>query len=234
MATPVDTTTVGILGTGRMAVRLAGQLVRNGHKVLLGSRTPQRAAAIAAKFEAGAVTGCSYEQALEAPYVLPAIFVRDGLFELLARHADTLRGKTVLDILNPFNEDYSGFVLPWDTSAGEQLARLLPATRVVGIFKNVFWETFGRPDFAEGWSDVYVTGDDAGAKQAVIALFERSPFRFIDAGGTQDARFVERMTLFAAQLRARLGYSPRIGWRLLGRPPVAGERDPYDHFTAVD
>lgn len=226
------TTTIGILGTGRMAVRLAGQLVLNGHRVLLGSRTPARAQAIAAKFLGGSVTGCSYEDAMQAPFVLPAMFVRDGALELLAAHADRLRGKTVLDILNPFNEDYSDFVLPWDTSAGEQLAARLPEARVVGIFKNVFWGTFGRPEFAEGHSDVYVVGDDPAAKEAVLRLFERSPFRFIDAGGLQNARFVERMTLFASRLGQRLGLASRIGWRLLGTAPVAGDVDPYDAFTA--
>jgi 8-hydroxy-5-deazaflavin:NADPH oxidoreductase len=231
--TAADATTIGILGTGRMAVRLTGQLALNGHKVLLGSRTPARARAIAAKYQEGAVTGCSYEDAMQARFVLPAIFVRDGLFDLLQRHSARLRGKTVLDILNPFNEDYSEFVLPWDSSAGEQLAALLPEAKVVGIFKNVFWGTFGQPEFPQGLSDVYVVGDDIAAKEAVIHLFQRSPFRFIDAGELRNARFVERMTLFAAKLGGRLGYSSRIGWRVLGEPPAPGEVDPYDHFTQV-
>src|SRR5688572_9212176 len=94
-----NTTTVGVLGTGRMAVRLSAQLLRNGHKVLLGSRTPARAMAIAAKFGDGAIAGCSYEEAMQAQFILPAIFVRDGLFGLLEAHAARLRGKILLDIL---------------------------------------------------------------------------------------------------------------------------------------
>jgi len=39
--------TIGILGTGRMAVRLAKLFAACEHEVILGSRTPERAARIA-------------------------------------------------------------------------------------------------------------------------------------------------------------------------------------------
>lgn len=214
-----------------MAVRLTDQLVRNGHQVLLGSRTPGRAQALAKKLSPASVKGVSYEEALDAQYILPAIFVRDGLFELLRRYSKELDGKIVIDILNPFNEDYSDFILPWDTSAGEELARLLPEAKVVGMFKNVFWETFGHPDFREGWSDVYVLGDDAEAKIKVMSLFDRSPFRLVDGGSTKNSRIVERMTLFASELGRREGFSPRIGWRFLGEPWTPGAGDPYAHLA---
>jgi len=214
-----------------MAVRLADQLVLNGHDVLLGSRTPDRAAHIASQLGPRSITGTTYEQALQAPYVLPALFIRDGLFDLLRQHGRLLEGKTVIDILNPFNDDYSDYILPWDTSAGEELAKILPGSRVVGIFKNIFWETFGHPEFAEGLSDVYVLGDDAAAKQAVMGLFARSPFRFIDGGATRNSRVVERMTLFASELSHRHGFAPRLGWRFLGEPPSESRVDPYAHLV---
>jgi hypothetical protein len=40
-----------------------------------------------------------------------------------------------------------------------------------------------------------------------------------------NARIVERMILFGMELGARMGYLPRVGWRLLGEPWVAGEKD---------
>jgi predicted dinucleotide-binding enzyme len=224
-------TTVGILGTGRMAVRIADQLALNGHSVLLGSRTPARARAIAAQMD-GRITGTTYAEAMQAPFVLPAVFVREGAFDLVREHADRLAGKTILDILNPFDDTYTDFLLPWNTSAGEQLAALLPSSTVVGIFKNIFWETFENPDFARGRSDIYVVGDDDDAKQQVIALFGRSPFRFVDGGPLRNARVVERMTLFARELGARGGYLPRVGWAFLGEPWKGGEHDRYAHLIA--
>lgn len=227
----MNTQTVGILGTGRMAVRIADQLVRNGHEVILGSRTPARARKIANDLAPRAITAGSYALAMEAPFVLPAAFIRDGLFDLLQQHREQLAGKIVIDILNPFNDDYSDYILPWDTSAGEELAKLLPDSKVVGIFKNVFWETFGHPQFDEGVSDVYVLGDDPGAKQAVTTLFAQSPFRFLDGGGTRNSRVVERMTLFASELSRRYAYAPRLGWRFLGGSPVEDRVDPYAHLA---
>lgn len=223
--------TVGILGTGRMAVRIADLLVQGGHEVWLGSRDPARAHSIAQGLDEHRVRGVTYAQAMQAPFVLPAIFVRDGLLDLIAGHADALAGKIVLDILNPFNADYSDFILPWTTSAGEELARRLPASRVVGIFKNIFWEAFDVPQFPQGMSDVYVTGDDPQAKEAVMGLFGKVPFRLVDAGGQRNARVVERMTLFAAELGSRNGYMPRVGWRFLGEPWEPGVKDRYAHLT---
>lgn len=213
-----------------MAVRIADLLVRNGHQVLLGSRDTARAQRIARGLNEQQVQGVSYAEAVQAPFVLPAIFVRDGLLDLLPEYARALDGKAVLDILNPFNADYTDFVLPWNTSAGEELAKRLPGARIVGIFKNIFWEAFDEPLFPQGVSDVYVTGDDTRAKQAVLDLFPDVPFRLVDAGGLINSRVVERMTLFAAELGSRGGYMPRVGWRFLGEPWEAGVHDRYGHL----
>lgn len=223
--------TIGILGTGRMAVRIADLLVQNGHRVLLGSRDPARARDVARALHPGQVQGATYQEAMQAPFVLPAIFVRDGLLDWIEAQAATLRGKVVMDILNPFNADYTDFILPWTTSASEELAKRLPASRIVGIFKNIFWEAFDVPQFAQGVSDVFVTGDDQEAKRAVMSLFADIPFRLVDGGALQNARVVERMTLFAGELGTRGGCMPRVGWRFLGEPWQAGVNDRYAHLA---
>ena len=69
---------IGIFGTGRMAVRLARILVDNGHRVVLGSRRPSRAQALARVLDACACAGGTYIDAAGQPIVLPAIFLRDG------------------------------------------------------------------------------------------------------------------------------------------------------------
>ena len=55
-----------------------------------------------------------------------------------------MRAKLLIDITNPFNDDYSDFILPWNTSGAEQIQALLPETRIVGAFKNVWWESSMR------------------------------------------------------------------------------------------
>lgn len=216
---------IGIIGTGRMAVRLARILLDNGHRVTLGSRSPSRAQNLARVLDEDQCAGGTYEDAAEQPIVLPAVFIRDGLFDVMERLRPRLAGKLLIDIANPFNDDYTGFILPWDTSASEQMQQRFPSCRVIGIFKNLSWETFENPHFREGVSDVYAVGDDVEAKREVIALFTPSNFRVVDAGRLSNARIVERMTLFAMELGGRLEYMPRIGWKLLGEHWVPGVKD---------
>ena len=140
-------TTIGILGTGRMAVRLAVEFARLGHSVVLGSRTPERATHIAGGLGHEGIRPGDYGAAAASEVVLPAIFLRDGLLETLRPFAPQFEGKLYLDITNPFNADYTDFILPWDTSAAEEVQRAFPRARVVGAFKNVWWEVFDAPRF---------------------------------------------------------------------------------------
>jgi len=206
---------LGVIGTGRMGSRLAAMFARSGRRVVLGSRDSGRAAAIVE--ELGIPTlraGCNGD-ALSAPAILPAVFIRDGLFDLLDRHCSRLAGKLLIDISNPFNEDYSDFVTPWDSSGAEELQRQFPQARVVGAFKNVFWEVFDHPQFGESLSDVLITGDDPQAKARFLALAEGTPFRYLDAGPLIHSRTVERLTFITSSLGRQLNSYPRMNWRLL-------------------
>ena len=206
---------IGVLGTGRMGSRLAAMFAKAGRKVLLGSRDRERAASIVEEAGLPNLRAGSYKDALEAPAVLPAVFIRDGLFDLLDRHCAKLSGKLLIDISNPFNADYSDFTTPWDTSGAEEIQHRFCQTRVVGAFKNVFWEVFDHPQFGEELSDVLITGDDARAKAEFFALAEGTPFRYLDAGPLLNSRTVERLTFITSSLGQQLDSYPRMNWRLL-------------------
>ena len=212
---------LGVIGTGRMGSRLAAMFARAGRRVVLGSRDVDRAAAIVEELAIPTLRAGTNAEALRAPAILPAVFVRDGLFDLLDRHCRRLAGKLLIDISNPFNADYSDFVTPWDTSAAEELQRHFPQTRVVGAFKNVFWEVFDHPNFADGFSDVLVTGDDQAAKCEFLQLASGTPFRYLDAGPIIHSRTVERLTFITSSLGQQLNAYPRMNWRLLTHPQPA-------------
>lgn len=224
--------TVGILGTGRMAVRLAQLFANGGHRIILGSRTPGRAARIVKEAALAGVEAGTYEQAASAPVVLPAMFLRDGMLETLEPLRGLLDGKLLIDITNPFNDRYDDFILPWNTSGAEEIQKRFPKARIVGAFKNVWFEVFDQPEFDGHFSDVYVVSDDAAAKQEFLQLVKSSPFRYIDAGKLANARYVERMTLFISELGQREGYFPRMNWRLLGEPWNTGQSDRFKPVIA--
>jgi predicted dinucleotide-binding enzyme len=223
---------IGILGTGRMAVRLARLFAECGSEVTLGSRTPERAKHITQGLGLASIRPGSYEVAAEAAVVLPAMFLRDGMLDTLEPLRARFDGKLWVDITNPFNDRYDDFIFPWNTSAAEEIQKRFPRARVVGAFKNVWWEVFDQPKFDGGVSDVYVVGDNDAAKQEFQKLVTGSPFRFLDAGRLYNARFVERMTLFAAELGQRQGYFPRMNWRLLGEPWTVGKADRFKQLIA--
>jgi len=209
---------LGVLGTGRMGPRIAAMFARAGRRVILGSRDTDRAAAIVDELAIPGLSAGCYSEALSAPAVLPAVFIRDGLFDLLDRYCRKLTGKLLIDISNPFNADYSDFVTPWDSSGAEELQRRFPQAKVVGAFKNVFWEVFDHPDFGESLSDVLITGNDEAAKADFLHLAEGTPFRYLDAGPLINSRTVERLTMITGSLGRQLNSYPRMNWRLLTQP----------------
>jgi NADPH-dependent F420 reductase len=199
-----------------MGVRLARAFARVGHRVVLGSRELERARRAAAQIGLPGVEPGTYADAVDAPVVIPAIFHRDGLVDLLAPFAERLRGKLLVDISNPFNADYSDFILPWDTSGAERVQAAAPGARVVGAFKNVWWAVLDTPEYAGVENDVFVVSDDADAKREFLGLVEGLPFRFVDAGRLTNARTVERMTLLLGELGQRYEVAPLVGFRFLG------------------
>lgn len=225
--------TIGILGTGRMAVRLAKLFAESGNDVILGSRTPARAERIVKGLNVSGIQPGTYEQAADSPVVLPAMFMRDGMLNILEPLRNRLSGKLFIDITNPFNEKYDDFILPWNTSGAEQIQQRFPKARIVGAFKNVWFEVFDKPLFDGRYSDVFVVGDDSQAKQEFLGLVANSPFRYVDAGKLANARYVERMTLFIAELGQREGYFPRMNWRLLGEPWKMGQADTVKDLLAA-
>ena len=110
---------------------------------------------------------------------------------------------------------------PWDTSGAEELQRRFPQAKVVGAFKNVFWEVFDHPEFGETLSDVLITGNDADAKAHFLRLAEGTPFRYLDAGELINSRTVERLTMITGSLGRQLNSYPRMNWRLLTQQPEA-------------
>jgi predicted dinucleotide-binding enzyme len=215
-----------------MGVRLAEAFANTGTQVILGSRNPQRAERIVEGLKVSGITSGTYKEAAEAEFVLPAMFMRDGLVTTLQPYRRALTGKIFIDITNPFNHDYSDFILPWDTSGAEELQREFPESRIVGAFKNVWWEVFDAPTFDGSVSDVFVVGDDQAAKQAFLEIARPMPFRFVDAGRLANARVVERMTLLSGELGQRYGYFPRMNYRFVGEPWTPGHADRYAHLIA--
>jgi predicted dinucleotide-binding enzyme len=139
-------------------------------------------------------------------------------------------GKLWIDITNPFNERYDDFILPWDTSGAEEIQKRFPRRASVARSRTCGGRCSISRNSTARLSDVYVIGDDAAAKKEFLQLVRGSPFRYVEAGRLANARFVERMTLFAAELGQREDTFPRMNWQLLGEPWSVGKADRLGHL----
>lgn len=122
---------IGVLGAGMMTEALAAGWVRAGHDVLIGGRTPAKAAALAERI--GARAGSLREAAGFGDAVLVAVRLA-GLEETLRAAGapeGTLAGKTVIDCGNAVDvSDFSQVTFGDGTSMAEEVARLSPGAHV--------------------------------------------------------------------------------------------------------
>lgn len=209
---------VTIIGAGNMARGIASRLVEGGHAVLLVDRDWQKANSLAADLNQGKIAPTvevvSLERALANPIVVLALPFAAAR-EFAGAHAVNLTEKIVVDITNPINATYDGLVTAPGKSAAEEIANLLPQSRVVKAFNTTFAGTLvaGRVD---GHAlDVFVAGDDAEAKKAVIGLITDGRLRGIDAGGLSRARELEGLGLLGITLQGPLGLGFQSAWKLV-------------------
>ena len=211
---------ISVLGSGNMGKALVKQLANHSKsQVLWGSRNPSEAATLAVQYQLGNVVTGSYEDALQADIIIPAFHV-PVLVDWVKAYQEQLRNKIVVDISNPFNEDYSGFTTSWGESSAEKIQSLLPDSIVVGAFKNTFFKVVEEPEFQDQISDVLVTSDDEAAILQLIEQLKPLPFRFINAGKLANNRTIERFTLLELELAVRYNTYPYISLQLFGLKEV--------------
>ncbi len=214
-------TTLGFLGgTGDQGRGLARRFALAGHPVLLGSRSPERARAAAdalqADLQAGAsVGGAGNAEVAERCEIAVVAVPYDGHAALLADLAGPLRGKIVVDCVNPLGFDGKG-AYPLEVpegSAAEQAAALLPESTVVAAFHHISAVLLLDPAVATVDTDVLVLGDDRAATDLVQELVGAiAGMRGVYAGRLRNARQVEALTANLISINRR--YKAHAGIRV--------------------
>jgi predicted dinucleotide-binding enzyme len=102
---------------------------------------------------------------------------------------DLVRGKIVIDAMNPYHPDGGFFELGGSTSS-EQVLERLPGARLVKAFNTISYShlgTRGRKDVpVEERHAIYLASDDLQAKQAVARLVEDIGFAPVDTGSLRE------------------------------------------------
>jgi 8-hydroxy-5-deazaflavin:NADPH oxidoreductase len=231
--------TIAIVGgTGPEGSGLALRWARAGEKVIIGSRSRERAAAAAAsiveRIRGGSRTGV---QVLEAdvsgadnPVACAAadIVILTVPFEAQAETLKHLKasfrpGQILVDATVPLAASVGGkptrTLGVWQGSAAQQAAELVPdGVVLVAAFHNVSAELLNIDQAIE--CDVIVCSDDKEAAKKIRNLARKIPgIRAIDGGKLENARIVEQITALLIGFNIR--YKGHSGIRITGLPPQA-------------
>ena len=130
-----------------------------------------------------------------------------SIAEAVQQYGDQLGGKVVVDISVPLDWDtMDGFVVPADSSAAEEVQKLLPeGTPVVKAFCTTFARTLATGEKNGVPLDVPMAGDDEDAKRKVAALVEGGSMRPIDLGPLRRARQLENAAFLHIAAQKPLG-----------------------------
>lgn len=216
---PLLDRTVAILGgTGPQGRGLARRWAGAGIRVVIGSRSAERAEAAAAELAAatgGSVTGADNATAARHGDLVAVVVPYDGHRDLLAGLRNELAGKIVIDCVNPLGFDKQGaYALPVpEGSAAQEAAAVLPESTVVAGFHHLSAVLLEDAELPSIDSDVLVLGDDRAATDLVQALASAIPgINGVYGGRLRNAHQVEALTANLISVNRR--YRAHAGVRI--------------------
>lgn len=215
-----------VLGTGAVGRTIAAKLASLGHDVVIGTRDPQ---ATLARTEPDRYGNPPFSQWQAAhPQVRLESFAGAAAFGetvvnstagaatlqvLETAGAENLAGKVLMEIANPldFSSGMPPSLNPVNTdSLGEQVQRAFPAAKVVKTLNTMNCRVMVDPTRVPGEHNVFLSGDDTDAKEAVTELlvsFGWPPAGVVDLGDITTARGAEMLLPIWLRLMSVIGHA---------------------------
>lgn len=204
-----DTQTIAVLGgTGEEGGGLALRWAKAGHRVILGSRNVDKAAAAAEAMNrtlgGSNVSGSDNKAAARAAGIVVLTVPYAAQRSTLEDVRESLAGKILVDATVPLVPPKVARVqLPAGGSAVAAIQQWLgPEVRVVAAFQNVSAH-FLKDLNHKIDCDVLVCGDDVAAREAVVGLVADVGLRGIHAGPIVNAAAAEALTSILISINMR-------------------------------
>lgn len=211
-------------GTGAEGSGLAVRWAKEGYPVVIGSRSAEKAATVAAELGAllpagsAAIAGDTNAGAAAAADIVVLSVPYAAQYDTAAQIVEGSQGKTLMSVVVPLKPPKVSIVWrPEAGSAAEELqAQMGEQVRVVAAFQNI--SAGHLKDLAwEADCDVLYTGDVKEAKAAALELIRAAGFFGVDVGPLANSSVVEGLTalLIGVNVRNKVQGS---GIRITGIP----------------
>jgi NADPH-dependent F420 reductase len=202
-------------GTGAEGSGLAARWAAAGYRVLVGSRSEERAVEFAAEIGSEGMDNAAAAAACDiAVLTVPYQAQRATLTAL----REPLQGKILVDVTVPLVPPKVMRVQLPEEGCAAQIAQAVlgEGVRVVSAFQNVSAGHLNDPDH-EIDCDVLVTGDDPAARGEVVKLAEAVGLTAIEAGPLDNAVAAEALTSLLIWINRKYR-SPGAGIRITALP----------------
>jgi predicted dinucleotide-binding enzyme len=208
---------IGILGAGNVGGTLGRGWARLGHEVYFGVPNPGAAKTRELVRDIGpsARAGTAAEAAGFGEAVVLATPWQAT--EQAIKAAGEMSGKIVIDCTNPLRPDFTGLTLGFTTSGAEQVAEWARGAKVYKAFNQTGSNIMAAPTLEGQRPVMFVCGDDAAHKPAVLKLTADLGFEAIDAGGLAVARLLEPVGMLWIHLALVQGLGRDFAFGLLRR-----------------
>jgi 8-hydroxy-5-deazaflavin:NADPH oxidoreductase len=213
--------TISVIGaTGNMGSAISKSLSKGNYRLLLVAEDLQKLETLKKDILLNTPDAdvesidCSRNAGWEADIVITAV-PYEAEKEVAERIREVVNQKIVISISNPLNATYDGLVTEPGTSAGEEMQKLLPNSKVVKAFNTTFAADFSNPVIEGKTVDAFIAGNDEEAVATVSELVETAGFRAIVAGDLTVSRTLEQMQLLLIQLNMKNNYNWLAGWKVL-------------------
>jgi hypothetical protein len=206
---------ISIIGAGNVGMALGRAFIRQGESVMFGVPDPDKYRAAVAALGQGASLASSIQAIAASDLVILA--VPYSALPAIAQSTTDWQGKILIDATNPLAPGLSGLTLGTSTSGAEELAKLARGARVVKAFNTTGAENMAEPRYPSGAPMMPVCGDDADARQRVMALATLIGFDAVDMGPLMAARYLEPFAMTWIHLALKQGYGRKFAFGVLRR-----------------
>lgn len=192
---------IAIIGaTESVGSSIAKALSRGNFRLILMGKDEEALQALQSNLvESGAKAeiesnSCAREACWEADVIIIATS-NEFEQEVIDRIKEVAIGKVVVSITSPVTRTYKAYAGSSDTSAAEELQKLLPYSKVVKTFNTVFARDFKTSTIVNETGEIFIAGNNSDALEAVSKLILSAGFIPIVVGDLSVSRRLETLRL---------------------------------------